>query len=187
MTRDQIIGAAAQIFGQKGFHATSMQDIAEAVHLQKASIYHHVSSKQEILYAVLNQSIDELSKRILDVIRQPYLPAEKLHKAICVYMNTLLDNQHLAYVLLLEHRSLEPKYLSSHIPRRDYLENLWREMIIEGVNEGFFNCLNVAVASRALLGTMNWSIIWYRQDGTLTPAEVADQFANLFLDGLLVR
>ena len=60
MTRDEILEAAAQIFSQKGFHATSMQDIAQAVNLKKASLYHHVNSKQEILVEVLDQALDLL-------------------------------------------------------------------------------------------------------------------------------
>jgi AcrR family transcriptional regulator len=60
MTRDEILLAAAQIFSQKGFHATSMQDIAQAVNLQKASLYHHVTSKQEILVEVLDRALDLL-------------------------------------------------------------------------------------------------------------------------------
>ena len=60
MTRDEILDAAAQIFRVKGFHASSMQDIAQAVNLQKASLYHHVSSKQEILLALLDRAIDLL-------------------------------------------------------------------------------------------------------------------------------
>ena len=64
MTRDEILEAATQIFGQKGFHATSMQDIAEAVNLQKASLYYHISSKQEILVEVLDRAIDVLTERL---------------------------------------------------------------------------------------------------------------------------
>ena len=57
MTRDDILEAAAQIFSQKGFHAASMQDIAQAVSLQKASLYHHINSKQEILGLLLECGI----------------------------------------------------------------------------------------------------------------------------------
>lgn len=64
MTREEILEAAVFIFSQKGFHATSMQDIAEAVNLQKSSLYHHVSSKQEILVELLDQALDLLIDQI---------------------------------------------------------------------------------------------------------------------------
>jgi AcrR family transcriptional regulator len=60
MRREEILQASAQIFRKKGFHATSMQDIADAVKLQKASLYHHVESKQEILFTILEQALDLL-------------------------------------------------------------------------------------------------------------------------------
>ena len=60
MTRDEILDAAVQIFSQKGFHATSMQEIADAVKLQKSSLYHHVPSKQDILRTILDHALDLL-------------------------------------------------------------------------------------------------------------------------------
>ena len=105
MTRDDILEAAAQIISRKGFHATSMQDIAQSVNLQKASLYHHISSKQEILAALLDQALDMLIERIQNVIDQPIPPDEKLRLAMRVYLSSMLDRRDLAAVLLLEHRS----------------------------------------------------------------------------------
>lgn len=187
MTRDEILVAAAQIFSQKGFHATSMQDIAQAVRLQKASLYHHVSSKQEILVDVLNQALDLLIERMQAVMDQPLAPDEKLRQAMRVYLTTLLEHRDLAAVLLLEHRNLSPELHARHIPRRDRFEQLWRDLIQQGLDDGVFCCAGPAMASRALLGVMNWTITWYRPSGACTPEEVAAQFSDLFLLGLLGR
>jgi AcrR family transcriptional regulator len=187
MTRDEILDAAAQIFGQKGFHAASMQDIAEAVNLQKASLYHHVSSKQEILLAVLDRALDLLTEHIEAVTTQNLPPNEKLRQAIIAYLQALLDHRDLSAVLFLEHKSLEPQYHARHIPRRDRFERLWRDLIQEGIDQGIFTCLDPALASRSLMGVMNWTITWYRPDGKLNPVQIADQFADLFLVGLLSR
>jgi len=187
MTREDILEAAAQIFSQKGFHAASMQDIAQAVNLQKASLYYHVSSKQEILLALLDQALDMLIKQIESVMAQPLPVDEKLRRAMGVYLQTMLDNFDLAAVLLLEHRSLEPQYHIRHIPRRDRFERLWRDLIQEGQDLEVFNCKDPALVTRAILGVMNWTITWYRPDGLCTPTELAEQYADLFLQGLLVR
>lgn len=187
MTRDEILEAAAQIFSQKGFHATSMQDIAQAVNLQKASLYHHVSSKQEILVTVLDQALDLLIERMQEVLAQSLPPDEKLRTAMKVYLKTLLDHRDLASVLLLEYRSLEPEYYSRHVPRRDRFERQWRDLIAEGTSQNMFNCVDASLVSRALLGVMNWTITWYRPDGPLSPEEIAGQFADLFLLGLFTR
>jgi AcrR family transcriptional regulator len=187
MTRDDILEAAAQIFGQKGFHATSMNDIAQAVNLQKASLYHHVTSKQEILVDVLDQALDMLIANMQEVIERPLPPDEKLRESMRVYLKTMLDNRELAAVLLLEHRSLEPELRARHIPRRDHFERLWRDLIQKGCEQGVFSCVETAIVSRALLGVMNWTITWYRPEGRLSAEEISQRYAELFLSGLLIR
>jgi AcrR family transcriptional regulator len=187
MTRDDILDAAAQVFSQKGYHAASMQDIAGAVNLRKGSLYHHVSSKQEILVDLLDRALDLLIERISRVLAQPLGPEEKLRQAMRVYLEIFAEHADLSAVLLLEHRSLEPALHSRHIPRRDRFEGMWRELIREGKQSGIFCSASPSLAARALLGVMNWTITWYRPDGKLTPAEIADQFADLLLSGLLTR
>jgi AcrR family transcriptional regulator len=187
MTRENILEAAAQIFSEKGFHAASMRDIARAVNLQKASLYHHVSGKQEILLELLDQALDILIDRIGKVVSLPIPPEEKLPQAMQVYLQTLTDQRGLSAVLLFEHRSLDAELKSRHLPRRDRFEGLWRTLIQEGVASGVFSCEDPAQATRALLGVMNWTITWYRKDGPLTAQEIAVQYAGLFLNGLLVR
>ena len=187
MTRNDILDAAAQVFRKKGFHGASMSDIAEAVNLQKASLYHHVASKQEILLALLDRALDILIEDIERVVGQPLPPDEKLRLAMAAYLQDMLEHHDLAVILLLEHRSLEPQYHTRHMLRRDRFEHLWRDIIQLGKDKGIFNCADTALASRYILGVMNWVIIWYRPDGSLTPVEIADQYADLFLEGILIR
>ncbi len=187
MTRDEILSAAAQIFSQKGFHGTSMQDIAEAVNLQKASLYHHVSSKQEILVDVLDMALDLFIANMQTVMEQPLAPDEMLRQAMSTYLVTILQDRDLASVLLLEHRSLEPELHTRHIPRRDRFERLWRDLIQQGVEAGYFYSADPAMTARAVLGVMNWVITWYNPGGALTPEQISHQYADLFLNGLLQR
>jgi AcrR family transcriptional regulator len=187
MTRNEILDAAAQIFSQKGYHGTSMQDIALLVNLQKASLYHHVSSKQEILFELLNRGLDLLSERVETAVNGPGSPDERLQKAMCAYLSTLTEYQALASVLLLEYRSLEPEYLDLHIPRRDRFEKIWRDLIQEGVEDGIFNCDHPSLSARALLGILNWTVTWFRMDGPMSAEEIADQLSNLYLMGLTTR
>jgi AcrR family transcriptional regulator len=187
MTRDEILDAAAQIFSQKGYHGTSMQDIAEAVNLQKGSLYHHVSSKQEILFDLLNRALDILIDQVSAAVNAEDPPDVRLRRAMMAYLGTLGENQNLAAILLLEHRSLEPEFRTRHVSRRDRFEQVWRDLIQEGKEAGIFACNDASLSARALLGVMNWTVTWFRKDGALTAGEIADQFADLFLNGLVVR
>ncbi len=187
MTRQAILDAAAQVFSQKGFHAASMQDIAEAVNLQKGSLYHHVSSKQEILALLLDQALDLLIEHMETVIAQP-LPADaKLRLATAEYLTTILEHKELAAVLLLEHRSLDPDLAANHKFGRDRFEGLWRDLVRQGMEEGVFTYPDTTMAVLAIMGSLNWAITWFRPDGSLTPSQIADQFAELILSGLRTR
>ena len=184
MTRDDILLAAAQVFRQKGFHAASMNDIAQSVSLQKASLYHHISSKQEILLALLERGLDLLIQRIGEVAAQTDGAAPRLRRSMAVYLETLVEHVDVASVLLFEHRSLDAALREQHIPRRDQFESLWRGMIQDGVEEGQFHCSDPGLAAKYLLGVLNWTLTWYRPGGPLGAAEIADQFADFFFDGL---
>lgn len=185
MTRNDILDAAAQVFRQKGYHGASMSDIAEAVNLQKASLYHHVSSKQEILLALLERALGMLTDHIASISSQPLSADERLRQMIRGYLSTLAANADLTTVLLFEHRSLDKKFHARHVPHRDKFEGLWRDVLNEGVNAGIFDCKDTAMATRALMGILNWTLTWYRPDGSKSIEQIADEYADLLMKGLL--
>lgn len=185
MTRDDILDAAAQVIRQKGFHGASMSDIAESVNLQKASLYHHVSSKQEILLELLDRGLGMLSEHIADVSKQDIPADQKLRQMIRVYLKALADYSDLSTVLLFEHRSLDKKSHARHVPHRDKFEELWRDVINEGVRTGIFTCPDTGLAVRGLMGIMNWTLTWYNPSGSKSIEKIADQYADLLFNGLL--
>lgn len=185
MTREEILTAAASVISERGYHAASMQDIANAVNLKKASLYHHFSGKQQILLMLLDSGLDMLIHEIEQVMANPLPPEKKLHMAMVRYLQTMIEYQDLSAVLLLEHRSLEPEMRLEHIPRRDHFESLWRDLLEEGKGSGVFNCSDTSITSKALLGVLNWTITWYQKDGKYSASEIADEYVSLFLNGLL--
>jgi AcrR family transcriptional regulator len=184
MSRETILESAAQVFRQKGFHGASMSDIADVVQLQKASLYHHFSSKQDILLELLNKALELVTIEMSQVMAQNLPTEEKLRLAMRSYLKTLSEQGDLVSVMLLEHRSLDPEYRSRHIPHRDRFENMWRDLIQQGVENGVFACEDVPLTVRGLMGVMNWTITWYRPDGPLSIDEISDGFANMFMNGL---
>jgi AcrR family transcriptional regulator len=187
MSRDFILESAAQVFRQKGFHGASMADIAEAVNLQKASLYHHFESKQEILLQLLDRALDMLSDEMGQVLATELPADEKLRLAMRTYLKTLSHQGDLVSVLLLEYRSLESELYTRHIPHRDRFEAMWRELLRDGVQSGTFECDDVPLAVRGLLGMLNWTITWYRPNGRRSVEQIAEHFANVFMSGILRR
>lgn len=185
MTREDILEAAAQVFRQKGYHGASMSDIAAAVNLQKASLYHHVTSKQEILLEILDRALQLLLDRISAITDQNIPADKKLRLMIREYLLILVENIDLATVLLFEHRALERRQHARHVPNRDEFESLWKDVISEGVSKKLFKCDDPGLTVRALLGLLNWTITWYRPDGDKSIEEIADNYSSLLLNGLL--
>jgi AcrR family transcriptional regulator len=184
MTRDDILDAAAQVFREKGFHGASMADIAESVNLQKASLYHHVSSKQDILLELLERALSMLDDEISSVSKQALPADQKLRQMIRAYLQALAEYPDLSSVLLFEHRSLDKKAHARHVPHRDRFEGLWRDVVNEGRRAKLFDCPDSGLVVRAIMGTMNWTLTWYRPDGSQSITRIADEYADLFLNGL---
>lgn len=186
MTRDDILQSAAQVFRQKGYHGASMADIAEAVSLQKASLYHHFSSKQEILVELLDTALALVSGRMGQVMELEAPPDQKLRLAMRAYLSALNEQGDLGTVLLLEYRSLDETLYMRHIPNRDRFEQMWRELLQQGVQAGVFRCENIPLAVRGLLGALNWTITWYHPAGPMAVEQVSDYLADFFLNGISV-
>ena len=187
MQREEILAAAAQIFRDKGYHATSMQDIAEAVHLQKGSLYHHIRSKEEILASLLDRALDLLILSMQEVMASPLSVEEKLRSAMRMYADNIAVHSDLAAVLLLEYRNLSPRLRARHMGRRDRFEALWRELLRQGMQQGVFRTSDDKLVALAILGVQNWMLTWYRPEGPLSAAELSNRFADLFLNGLLTH
>ena len=187
MSKKAILESAAQVIRQKGFHGASMADIAEAAQLQKASLYHHFRSKQEILLELLDRALEMVTARMSAVMALDVPSDEKLRLAMRAYLRTLSEQGDLVSVLLLEHRSLDPEFHSRHIPNRDRFEKMWRDLIQQGVKDGIFNCEDIPLTVRGLMGVMNWTITWYRPGGKLSVEQISDHFANMFLRGIESR
>jgi AcrR family transcriptional regulator len=185
MTRDDILDAAAQVFRQKGFHGASMSAIADAVNLQKASLYHHVTSKQEILLALLDRALGMLTDHIAGIATQSLPADQKLRQMIRAYLSALAENGDLTSVLLFEHRSLDKKSHARHVPQRDKFEGLWRDVLNEGIQTKVFDLKDLGLAVRALMGVMNWTLTWYNPNGDKTIEQIADEYSDFVLKGML--
>lgn len=187
MSEKAILEAAAHIIREKGYHAASMSDIAEAVSLSKASLYHYFERKQQILKALLDQALDALIDRIQPVALADQPADEKLRQSMHTFLDYMSENLHLSSVLLLEYRSLEPEYRTAHIPRRDEYEDYWERILLQGVEEGVFDVEDVQMAVKVILGVASWTVTWLNPEGRLSAAEIADYSASLLLDGFYKR
>jgi len=189
VSREDILRAAACIFRARGFHGTTMQQIAEAVGLQKGSLYHHIASKEELLYEVMMSGLTQLGERLETVVASPLPPAEKLRQLVETHIYYAAENLDIATVVLFEHRAMMsfPTWRQEYVFRRDFFESQFRQVIQEGLDSGAFCAVDVPIVAQALLGAHNWLVMWYRPEGRLSPQEIATIIADTFLRGLLAK
>lgn len=181
----EILDAAARLFKEKGFHATSMRDIADAVGMQKGSLYYHIASKEELLFRISHDAINAVIARLEAIAEAPLSPTEKLRQAIENHVLTLCERLDLLSVFLRESKTLTAEQQAQILERRKRYEELFESILEEGIAAGEFRAVDVPIVASGLLGMLNWMHQWYRPDGRLSPQQIAAIFVDLTLRGLL--
>jgi TetR/AcrR family transcriptional regulator, cholesterol catabolism regulator len=181
----EIYEAALRLFREKGYHATSMRDIGQAVGLLKGSLYTYISSKQDLLVPIFEQSTVPLLRELERIVADPDLPApELLRLAIRAHVATVAQRLDVLTVFLHERRALSSESLRRLRAYNKRYQDLFAGIIERGVREGVFRPVDCRVTMLALIGMCNSMAWWYRPDGRLAPDEIAEQFADLVLNGL---
>ena len=183
ISRAAIVEAAIRLFNQNGYHATSMQDVANAVAIKKPSLYHHFPSKEAILLTILDAGMDRLIAELEAITATDRSGSEKVSAAIHAHATMIAGNPEAAAVFMREDRGLGDGYMTHYLAKRDHFERLLRDIVQQAVDSGEFRPMDVPIAVQSLLGTINWMTRWYRTNGRLTADQIADSFADLFLNG----
>ncbi len=181
---EQIYAEAVRIFKQKGYHATSVQDIANAVGLQKGSLYHYISSKEELLSKIFERGTGAMTERLQEILASDAPPSVKLRQAMQAHVNALCEQLDSYTVYLTERRTLAGRIQKQVRAEAERHARLIEQILQQGVRSGDFRAVDTKMTAHAILGMCNWMYQWYSPGGRLTPSEIADLFANLVLQGL---
>ena len=183
--RTEILHAALRAFRERGYHATTLEDIAERLGIRKTALYHYFPDKEAILYACHRESLAELS-RILAGARALESPQERLSYVIREHVRVMTDTLE-GSPLAFEVTALSGDRQREIIAARDKYERALRRMIQDGMAAGDFRPTNPKTAVFAILGAINWIARWYRPDGALHADELGTEFADHLLGGLTCR
>jgi len=183
----ELRAAATRLFRQRGYHATSMQDLAEALGMNRGSLYHYIDSKDDLLWSILNRTFDLLEERVVRLLQGDAPPLGRLTDAIHAHLRVAADHADEMSLIQIELRSLNPERRTQLIERRDAYEAAWRGAIAAGVASGAIREVDVRLAGIGILSVCNWFTQWYRPGGELGVDEIADAFVAFFLDGLTPR
>lgn len=181
---EEIAQAAVKLFERKGYHATSVQDIADEVGLQKGSLYHYISSKEDLLMQLAHKAIGDFNARLEKLLASELSGKERLHRALLAHVEAVTENMEMATVLLREAFSLGADQSKVIQEATDRYLNLWTRILEEGMEEGEFRPVPARVTALAILGSVNWVYRWYREGSGMSAEELAKVFGELFLKGI---
>lgn len=181
--REQILEVATRLFSERGYAATSLEDVADEIGFTKPAIYYYFESKDEILFEIHDRIVQVGLERVRVIRAGEGDPAAKLELVIREHIRRLLDNVDANLVLVREQAALSPER-SADIRKRDRAyEREVREIYEEGIAAGVFRDLDPRVAVGSLLAACNWAHRWYRKEGAYGVDDVADMIVKLLKGG----
>ncbi len=199
--RQEILRTAARLFQQRGYDATSMNDVAAALKLSKGGLYHHFQSKDEILFEIMNHAMEITQERVLNPVRGIADPGERLRTLIRLHIEVVLSPRDREITVMLHENHPLPPGLRKRINARKkeyvhFLENLMAEVQEKVQKEDQEKAQKHAqhsptkrkvtprAAAFALLGMINWIYQWYKPEGDLQAQNLIPQFTDLIFGGI---
>lgn len=187
-TSSRVLAAAAYLFREKGYSGATTRDIAEAAGLQKASLYHYIQGKEQLLYQICMESLAHIHGTVALMVAREDDPLRRLRAAIVGHVTAMLDDQDKHTCMLVDLRSLTGERRQEVIARRDAYEEILEAILRECQRLG---CIRQDWDSGqlvlALLNLLNWTIFWYRPGGDMTPEKIAELLQTIYLEGVRQR
>jgi AcrR family transcriptional regulator len=190
--RKEIFHKAASIFLSKGYEATTIKDIAVSLGMDRATLYYYVGSKKELFQQVVRESA-QININAIESLAKAKIPAvEKLHLAFIGLMESYRNSFPYLHVFLQENFqtfSNEPdSWGKETIDWSDRYYKAMRKILESGVKDGEFSLpLPIGLSTMAVIGAINWAHRWYRPGGQLEADQIGEGFANIILNGILVK
>jgi AcrR family transcriptional regulator len=183
--RNDIAASAAAIFARDGYPNVGMRDIADAVGIKGASLYHHFPSKEDILFAICLTVTREPADETLPLLDAPGTPTERLSSLVRAHL-VHLNRRRVEYVVgLHELASLTPEHRAVVEDYRRHYQRRVRDVINAGIRSGEFTVPDARIASFAITDMLNGIASWFHDGGELTIEDVADHYVELAIHRLL--
>jgi AcrR family transcriptional regulator len=183
--QDQVRAAALRLFREKGYHATSMRDIADAVGINKGSLYSYIKSKEDLLVPVFEQAQGVLLSQIEQITADTAsTPTQRLKRAIHAHVTAVADNLDVLTVYLSEWRQLATESLATNRLQRERYAAMFHQILRDGIETGEFRPMDTRIVMLGMIGMCNYLFRWYRPDGRLTPDQVADELIEMVMRGV---
>ncbi|MFT4286986.1 TetR/AcrR family transcriptional regulator [Nocardioides sp.] len=180
----EITRAAAALFNERGFHTSSMEDVAQAVGLKKPTLYHYVQSKAQIVAWIHDECVAAVLPPLQGYVKEG-LPAPEILRRVAQDIFGLLESKPGYLRIYFEnHRDLDKRSQTRIAKRRDEYYGYVRQVLEEGTAAGDLSVENPQLAAMTFFGMCNWAYQWYRPGGSLTPEQIATYVWKTFMAGV---
>jgi TetR/AcrR family transcriptional regulator, cholesterol catabolism regulator len=180
--RHEVVAAAAKLFAERGFQATSMSELTAATGLAAGGLYHYIDGKEELLISICDELLDPLLERAREIVSAEAPADEQLRELLRAWLAHIAT--HLDHMLVFAQErhviEREPQWRRVRGQRKAF-EQLLDEVLARGEREGSMSFVDRGFALLALLGMVNYTPQWLRPRGRLTPEQIADRYCDLIL------
>ena len=183
--RIEICRTAAQIFRDRGYDATSVSDIARALGITKAGLYHYFESKEALLFEITSYGLDRVRDEVILPARAVRDPEARLRQMVTRHARIATQGRGAIAQIVDEVRALPPPARKRVEERMRAYVDLVRETLVELRSAGRLRDVDPTVATFSVIGTILWLPRWFRQNGRLSQEQVANQIADVVLGGVL--
>jgi TetR/AcrR family transcriptional regulator, cholesterol catabolism regulator len=183
--RAEVLDAAARVFHEKGYDATTIQDIADEVGILKGSVYYYISSKEDVLFEVLEEVHRAAIQAVTEAVNEADDPLQKIQAFVETLARFNADNQVRMGVFLHDFRSLSEPRRVEIVRERDRYDRTLRKLIVEGQEQKLISRdIDPKLAALGVMGMINTIYQWYRPAGTLKPEQIGSAYADLVIRAL---
>ena len=168
----------------KGYVQTTIDDIASEIGQSKGAIYHYFGTKEDILYQIHLRSIDSSIAFVRDILNEPISSHERVRHLFHRMLQFIAENRAYSAIFLESRLYIRSSKFDNIREKRAEFEQLIGQVFRQGAQAGELRDVDPRMATLSLLGQLNWALIWYAPAGPLTIADIADIFADIFLNGI---
>ncbi|MCI5080678.1 MAG: TetR/AcrR family transcriptional regulator [Saprospiraceae bacterium] len=186
LRKQEILEAAARLFRDRGYPATSMRHLAEEVQLKASSLYNHIGSKEEILKTICFDNARRFADGMTDVQANQELGAAGKIKAL-IRLHIQIATHDLTSVTAFndEWRHLSEPHLSEFKKMRKNYENAFKDILTQGIEEGIFRSQNPTILLYSILSSFRWLYDWFKPERSIDSKQLEEEMTNLIMNGLL--
>ncbi len=185
--RGEIIKEAGLLFSKKGYSSTSMQDIADSLGIKAASLYNHISSKQEILTELLLDAAKSFVDGMKQINHAQISPLDKLKRIIALHVKMATNHPNQMSLMVEDWRNLDITGKTNYLAFRDSYEDDFKKILHACIEQAYFDDIHLELALFSILSTLRWTHIWHLKHPELSAIDLEILLQKYLIEGFLKK